>query len=257
MKIVKPASVEEVNLNVLMYGLTGAGKTQFLGTAEECEATKPILIIDVDGGMVTLSGTGIDVVRPKTLEQVQEVYDFLRHDNTQYQSVGVDSLTAIHKMAKAELQGDEEAAQYSDLANIHQSTQRDWGRASEYVENLMKAFQELAYLKKRSRRIAVFFTCLEKRDDRRNIIGPDLPGQLMQKVGAYVDVLTRLSIQKGTLKGEEVEARHLLLEEFTDDVGDEEFRFLAKNRAGRLGKKMWNPTATKLNRKWLKGTEAK
>ncbi len=252
MKIVKPTSIEEVKLNVLIYGLTGMGKTALLGTAQECKATTPSLLVDVDGGTVTLSGMDIDVVRPKNLKDIQEVYDFLRHDNKQYQSVGIDSVTEVYKLAKRELQGEDEdqLRNYSDLAGIHQSTQRDWGRASEYTQNLMRAFQDLAYLRKKSRRVHVFFTALEKKDDRRNLVGPDLPGQLMLGVGAYVDILTRLSIRSGTRKGEEIRARHLLLEELEDD---EDLKFLAKNRGGRLGKQMWEPTVQKILRKWRKG----
>ena len=41
-------------LNVLIYGEPGVGKTWLCGTADDDKADKPVLFMDVEGGVTTL-----------------------------------------------------------------------------------------------------------------------------------------------------------------------------------------------------------
>ena len=86
-------------------------------------------------------------------------------------------------------------------------------------------------------------TCLEKIDEKRNIVGPLFSGQLVAESGAYVDVLARLScISVEEDDGEGgiviVNKRHLLIDSYTNSEG---VRYLAKNR-GSGKRQIWSPT---------------
>lgn len=250
MEVIKPETRGEIHLNVILYGVTGVGKTVFCGTANECKFTRPSLVVDVEGGTLSLSGQDVDVTRPKSFKDIQVIYDFLRNENTKYKSVCVDSLSEIQrKISMGEIMEDlDEEAAYQNLGKAVPPNRQDWLRSHEHMRKFIRAFRDLSYHPDEKRRLHVFMTALEKADETRSIVCPQLPGLLGVECGAYVDILARLSVQKRTVKEEEVEARHLLTQDYTDEDGT---KYLAKNRGGKMGVSTWNPTAEKLVRKWV------
>ncbi len=250
MKIIRPEKPKDVHLNMLFYSVTGAGKTRLLGTANKCEATKPILIIDIDGGMITLAGKKVDIVRPTNFAEIQEIYEFLRHDNTKYQSVGVDSITELQgKLSMGEIMGDlDEEAEYKEIGKAVPPTRQDWLRSAEQIRRFLRAFKDLAVLKQKSRRLHVFITALEKTDETANLTCPQLPGVLALGCGAFMDVLARLTVRERERDDRVRDYRYLQTVAKADDEG---VRVLAKNRGGRLGNGIWRPTIDKLVSAWV------
>lgn len=241
------------HLNMIIYGLTGAGKTQLAGTASRFPGTSPTLFIDVEGGLLSLHGVDVDVARPKNWTDIQEIYDYLYFENDRYNSVVIDSLTEMQrKLSMGFVMGElSETDYYSRLESSRPPDRQDWLRTGEQMRKFIRAFRDLAYLEDPDRRVHVIMTALEKADDRRRSVNPQLPGQLGIECGAFVDVLARLSIvnvNAGTDDEPRLEQRrHLLTMEYEDDAGT---RFLAKNRGGRLGRQMWNPTIEKIVSPW-------
>lgn len=235
--------------SAIIYGETGSGKTRLLGTAVECEDTNPCLLIDVEGGTKTLRRVEIDVVRPASWKEIQEIYNFLRHDNTKYRSVCIDSLTELQKKySLGTILGDlsEGQSDYTDLGGTVVPTRQDWLKTGDQMRKFIRAFKELAYLKDVKRRIHVLMTCLEKYDEKKNLIGPNFYGQLGGESGAYIDVLARLShitVEK-EVEGETVlvSRRHLLVDAYSDADG---MRYLAKNRGSSI-RQIWEPTVEKI-----------
>ena len=84
-------------LNMVVYGPPGIGKTTFASTAP-----KP-LIIDLEGGFLSIAGKDVDVCRAHTLKDVREA---IRHaiDN-KYGTVVIDSLTRLAEMHMKEIVG--------------------------------------------------------------------------------------------------------------------------------------------------------
>lgn len=237
--------------NSIIYGDTGSGKTHLLGTANECEATSPMLLIDVEGGTKTLRGMEIDVVRPLSWKEIQDVYNFLRHDNHKYRSVGVDSLTELQKKySLGTIMGDikEGESDYADLGGTVVPTRQDWLKTGDQMRKFIRAFKELSYIKTGGDRIHVFMTCLEKYDEKKSVTSPLFSGQLAFESGAYVDMLARLSnisVMEDGAEGEEarpVSRRHLLVDAYTNADG---MKYLAKNR-GSVVKQIWDPTIQKI-----------
>ena len=249
----KIESGDDVRLNVLVYGQLGVGKTCLLGSAQDCEETSPMLLIDVEGGTLSLSGTSIDIFRPQNFDEIQEVYDFLRFENTEYKSVGIDSLTELQrKLSMGEILGVlEEDASYTNLAGHKPPDRYDWLQSGEQMRRFIRAFRDLAYLREKDRRIHVFFSALEKTDENRSIVCPSLPGALGVEVGASVDVLARLSIQEvQTEDGRTRKVRHLSMREEIDENG---IRYLGKIRMPKSNSfptTLINPSASKLIRLW-------
>lgn len=234
-------------MNILIYGDSGAGKTWLAGTAQDCPATSPTLFIDVDSGMATLEGKEIDIVRPRSWGDIQKVYEFLRDDNVYYKSVVIDSLTEIQrKFSMGTILGEisDGSDTYNDLGSTVVPTRQDWMKTGDQMRKLIRAFRDLAYLPDESRRIHVVMIALEKYEEKRKVICPQLPGVLGFECGAFVDVLARLSRQNVAEEDVDgnsvvVAARHLLTDDYINDI---DVRHMAKDRTGKLGGGIWNPT---------------
>jgi hypothetical protein len=233
--------------------MSGVGKTFICGTAENWEGSSPCLFIDVEGGALTLHDVvpNVDVVRPTNWAELQNVYNFLRNENTKYKSVVIDSLTEVQRaISMAGILGDvDDGGTYSDLERSNPPNRADWLRTSEQLRKFIRAYRDLSYLKDEKRRLHVIFTALEKYDEKKETVCVQLPGALGLEAGAYVDILGRLSIVE-TVDPEtsaKVTKRHLLVSEYTSEDGT---KFLAKNRGGRLGTSMWNPTVRDLIGVW-------
>jgi hypothetical protein len=222
-------------INGLFYADTGAGKTFLLGTAIRCPEMMPALLVDIDGGTLTLQGipeSMISIARPKNWREVQEIYRYFYFDNTRFRSLFIDTLTETqrrHSMGTI-------------LGEIDQGQ----------VTKVIQAFRGLSYLRDVERRVHVIFTAHEKLNDRQKVVGPELPGALSMQCGRWVDILGRLSVHDIEEEDEEGNVtvrtmRHLLVTQYTDHDG---LRYLAKNRGGRLGQSIWDPTMTKIAAAW-------
>ena len=257
MKIERPANRANAKINLLIYSLTGGGKTRFCGSAQKCEHTSPTLLIDIGGGTNTLAGLAIDIVRPRNLTEFQEIYDFLREDNNKYKSVCLDGITGLQQELSMpevqEIRASGEKDDYSDLARAEPPDRRHWLKSHEHIRRILRAFRDLCILPDRKRRLHVIMTALEKKDEMRSIVCPHLPGVLGLEVGAYFDLLGRLSVQIKLVKEEPVAGRVLLLQEEEDEEG---MRQLAKSRWSGLSGSIWNPTVKKLMSKWTEGGES-
>ena len=242
------------HLNMIIYGDMGVGKTYLCGTAMDFEGTTPALFIDFEGGTRTLRGRKIDVVRPKNWKDIQEIYEFFLYKNTYYKCVIIDPLTELQKKhsmgyVMGEVTDHGNSNHYSDLGKAVAPSIQDWLRSSEQMRKVIRAFRDLAYLEDKSRRVHVIMTALEKYDEKKGVVCPQLPGALGLECGAMVDILVRLS--KQSIEVEDPETgdvtreirRHLLTEDYIDDTGT---KYMAKNRGDELGLQVWNPTIKKI-----------
>lgn len=248
-EILSPEDTEFIN--AIIYGDTGSGKTTLLGTANKFKGTAPILLIDVEGGTKSLRGKDVDVVRPLSWSEIQDIYNYLRHDNHKYRSVGVDSLSELQKKySLGAILGDLKIQQESEYANLGETivpTRQDWMKTGDQMRKFIRAFKDLSYIKTGGDPIHVFMTCLEKVDEKKDTIGPMFSGTLSMEAGAYVDVLARLSRvaqEKENADGETVivNRRHLLVDAYENDQG---IRYLAKNRGSGV-RQIWSPSIKKI-----------
>lgn len=243
LKIERPEASK--HLNMIIYGASGAGKTMLAGTAIKCEETFPALFIDIDSGIASLDGWDIDVVRPRSWNDINDIYKAFLAGGTGYRSVIIDSLTELQKkFSMGTILGELDKDQYNDLSVTNVPNRQDWMKSGEQMRKLIRAFRDLAYLEDEEDRVHVIMIALEKQDDERRITCPQLPGVLGPECAAYVDVLGRLSrmtVPNPDSDGEEdtLNKRHLLLDEFENDHG---IKYMAKSRMKHLGVQLWNPT---------------
>lgn len=249
---------ENMRINVMLYGLTGVGKTAFLGTAQKCDLTSPALLVDVEGGTLTLSGSEIDVVRPQNFDDIQEIYNFLAYKNSYYKSVCIDTVTEVQRNLSmgsilGTLTGGDDSLDYQDLAVYKPPDRYDWLGSREQMMKFIRAFRDLSKHQNPERRIHVFMAASEKVDEDEMAVCPSLPGTLGVQIGGFVDILARLSVQK-VMIGEEQEPRDLRHMLFQTEVGPDNLSRLAKVRKPvevDFPSEIWNPTVEKVLQLWM------
>lgn len=243
LRIERPEASEHINM--ILYGDSGVGKTFLAGTAADCSETFPALFVDIDSGIATLEGVDIDVVRPRSWDDINKIYKAFLAGETGYRSVIIDSLTELQKkFSMGTILGELEADQYNDLSVANVPTRQDWMKSGEQMRKLIRAFRDLAYLETVEDRVHVIMIALEKVDLEKRFACPQLPGVLGPESAAYVDILGRLSrISVNATDADAEEAtvlkRHLLLDDFVNDHG---IKYMAKSRMSHLGVQLWEPT---------------
>ena len=251
MEVRSPSNREDAAWMCLFYGLTDAGKTHLLGTALRSEFTAPCLFIDVDQGDLTLSGKDIDVKTITTLDELQELWEFMMFENDTYRSLCFDGFTSQHDDTTMPAVMDDSVGTEMDLTKYKIPTLNNWGTSMFHVKKVLRAFKMITRNDDPERRVHVFASALEHVDERRDLGVPGLPGKLGLGVGAYVDVLGRLVMQEDE-NGKEV--RYLRCTKHVDD--EDGFTYLGKNRLRLLPRRMKNPTITKIMKR-LAGEEDK
>ncbi len=242
----EPSDREEAGWLCLFYGLTDSGKTHLLGTANNSEISGPTLFVDIDQGDLTLSGQEIDVVSVKTLDDLQEIWEFFAFENDEYRSMCFDGFTAQHDDSSMPAVMDDLEM---DLTKFKIPTLNNWGTSMFHVKKVLRSFKALTKNDDLERRIHIFASATEQVDERRDIGVPGLPGKLALGIGTYVDVLARLVVQENS-KGKEVR-----LLRTTKHVDNEDgFTYLGKNRLRLLPKRMRNPTIPRIM-EYLAGEE--
>jgi phage nucleotide-binding protein len=219
---IRKAQTAREHVNMLIYGKSGVGKTQLAGSADAVPWMRKVLVIDVEGGSMTLSHSypEVDVIRVKSWNQIADLYEELKAGNHDYRTVIVDSLTEAQKfnmsavMAKRilerEAKGEEQDPDVPDM--------RAWGKNIEQIRKFVRAFRDLE--------MNTIFTALVKEDknQRTGLIErkPYLSGKLADEVAAFLDIVVYYY-----MKRVEDEEMRLLLSAATDE-------YVAKDRTGKL-----------------------
>ncbi len=241
MEVRSPSNREDAAWMCLFYGLTDAGKTHMLGTAEKSPFTAPTLFIDVDQGDLTLSGQELDVVTITNLEELQELWEFMMFENVDYKSMCFDGFTSQHDdSTMPSVMGDDEM----DLTKHKIPTLNNWGTSMFHVKKVLRAFKMVTRNEDEDRRAHVFASALEHVDEKRDLGVPGLPGKLGLGVGAYVDIMGRLVVEEDDA-GKEV--RYLRCTKHVDN--EDGMTYLGKNRLRLMPRRMKEPSIPKIMRR--------
>ena len=215
-------SVEEASetLNWLIFGDSGVGKTRLAASACRVPELAPVLVIDCEGGVSSIKHLypEVGVLRAKSWEELQEIYNDLYDDNGQtFKTVVVDSITEIQKFSMAgvmRLLTSQEPDRDPDIPGL-----REWGKNIEQTRRFIRAMRDLP--------VNTVFTAL-RMDDRNQRTGvttiqPSLSGKLAKEVSAFIDEVLYMYVKN---IGDGEYAR-LLLTRKTEEV-------IAKDRSDNL-----------------------
>lgn len=186
-------SIEHL-LHILVWGPVKSGKTTFLGTAP-----KPIIFAAEEGTMVLRHKQDIQVYpvdkqghykQPKWKDAIDFIY-YVRYGDHDRESVGVDTVNALARIAMRFINKDEEAR--DDVRAPGTTDQRTYGR----LKSLMAEFCEELEAACKERGLHLIYTCHEKilNEDQAEKEGsdyaPDLIPSIRSSIVANPSVIAR------------------------------------------------------------------
>jgi hypothetical protein len=227
LKVTRPAS--EGYINMIVYGDPGVGKTRFCGSASLVEAMSPVLMLDWEGGTMSLDDSypDVEVVRFHTWKQVDQAYGDL-YNNNPYKTIIVDSLTEAQKFCMGEAM--REVVEKNPNRDRDVASVREWGKTGEQLRRFVRALRDMP--------CNTIFTTLQREvnDDEGKLIKryPALPGQLKLELAGHVDIVGYM-YQKEVVDGPNRSMKTLMLCQAQEKV-------TAKDRSGKLPQVMEEPT---------------
>lgn len=219
-------SQTDPRVNMLIYGESGIGKTRLAGSADDVPEMRRVLLIDVEGGTLTLRDLypNVESVRVKSWAEMQSVYDELHTGAYDFTTIIIDSLTEVQKMSmdgimrKLVEEFEERSAEVPGL--------REWNINLEQTRKFVRAFRDLP--------MNTIFTALVKADKNPRTGAmkrkPSLSGKLADEVAGFLDIVVYLYAKE--IDGEN---KRILLCGQTEDT-------VAKDRSNKLPTIMEEPT---------------
>jgi GTPase SAR1 family protein len=207
-------------LKALIYGQPGAGKTTLFGSAVDVPEMRDVLVIAAEGGTLVLEENDrikhdelIDTVKVDRIEQLQKLYEFLKHhcharDNgdratmealqrmtfgipkeepldrlREYHTVILDSLTEIEAQNLSKIMNLDsmgiDAGEDMAVAGFS-----EFRKNNHIIQRIVRQFRDLP--------IHVFIVCAQSytQDDlKRYHFSPALTGKLSTQIQGFVDIV--------------------------------------------------------------------
>lgn len=213
-KIIRPAEVKE-KPKILVYARNKKGKTTF-GISAGVART---LVIDPENGTAEMKQKNPHVWPVTKWEDMEDVTNFLRHEEHPYQWVVVDGLTRLANMALKHVMQVQEERSLDRIPGFVQ--QRDYGKSGELMKDMINRYHAMP--------LGVVFTAQERQDGgwddnddddaESSAVAyvPDLPRGVRSTINSVVDVIGRLYVVK--LDGGKAERRLWIGESPKYDTG--------------------------------------
>jgi phage nucleotide-binding protein len=191
------------NLNVLVYGQAGAGKTSLIPTLPT-----PV-VISSEGGLLSIAGSAIPYVEVSSMDELRDVYQWLldSDESKQFESVAIDSISEVAEVCL----GTEKKSNKDPRAA--------YGEMQTTMAEVIRSFRDLP-------RHVLMTAKLEKSQDEmgRMLYAPSMPGNKTgQALPYFFDLMLALRVERDA---EGVTQRALMC--------DGDGLWQAKDRSGKL-----------------------
>jgi len=197
------------NVNCLLYGESGIGKTTILATAPDP------LILSIEGGLLTLADKDIPVIEIKSVDDINEVYEWLSKSKEadKYRTICIDSLSEMAEVILVE--------EMSATPN----GQRAYGQMADKMAVSIRGFRDLP-------KHTVFTAKVRKIVDEATgsiRFFASVPGQqLLNNLPYFFDEVFRMDFGKT----KRTKDRPSVTYRYIDTVGNRQF--ICKDRSGKL-----------------------
>lgn len=147
----EPLKIEQVDahkpwIKALVYGDPGVGKTTFAATAQKHDAMSDVLFINIEGGMLSVRGTGVAATEKiKHTNQIEELFWKLKSDSdfARYQTVVIDSGTELQTLNLSNIVEDSIAKKRTKGRSVDDIHLEDYGKSTAQLRRLFRNFRDL------------------------------------------------------------------------------------------------------------------
>src|SRR6266404_6819638 len=199
----KPPDQSVKYATILIYGDPGVGKTRLMGTAGDSDLMGPIIIADVEGGVITLrKQKNCEVVQIRSIDQFEKLVNDLANDTTcHYKTFGLDGITELQKLdMDTVMKVAKRDARNPDNVDIDVPSPREWGKSGNRLRRILRTARDLE--------MHTIFTALEAQEtDQQTDVTrfyPSIPGKLKNELSGFFDVVGRLEAKSVPSKPGEV-----------------------------------------------------
>jgi len=186
------------------YGEPGVGKTELAGTALEHVDLRPVLYLDVDGGVTTLrKRADLDVRQVRSMQEARDIYnecynavDWEAKDpSLPFKTVVVDTLSELAKLDMREIAAAAHAK--NPLQDKYVPSPREYLISGERVREIVRAYRDLP--------CNVIFNCHSgdgKDNSNATIFFPQFTGKLRHEIAGFIDIVGYMTAdhEKGAFK---------------------------------------------------------
>ena len=131
-RITQPTA-NDVFFHGLIYGKSGVGKTYLAATKRTGRKT---LIVDVERGLTSVAGTGVEAYPARTHQDLQDLFVFLKAEGHKtYDLLVVDSLTQLQKFMVADTL--EQKVNKREARDYYRANQDDYALANEKLRRFL------------------------------------------------------------------------------------------------------------------------
>src|SRR6056297_1952123 len=207
-KNIRTPAVEDYKLKMIVYGDPGTGKTTFGATAQHHKDTKDTLFLDVDKGLLSVAEESrLIKERPDAMEideykQVADAYWFLADSDHSYNTVVIDTFTALQELNLEQIvqqELDQASSRGKKRDGLDDRWREDYGKSTSQLTRLARAFRDLP--------MNVIFIAHKRtgQDDRkREVVSPALTPKLQENVLGAVDICGYFYVGEDDETGEDV-----------------------------------------------------
>lgn len=188
-------SEREGQPKLLVYGRYKKGKTFFIASAQR-EEEKNLLILDPEGGTRELRRSDPKVWALNDWGEIDDFVKFVRSGEHEFDWIGVDAMTKLHKMALNFVRRQAEERDLDRRPGL--VTKKDYGDAGQLVQAFIQQMTNLPY--------GVIFTAQERmigltefdedegEEEAVTMKVPDLPAGVRSYLLGEVDLIGRIYV---------------------------------------------------------------
>ena len=184
----------EFKMNILVYGIPGVGKTVFAASAQDCPHMKDVLVLNIEGGLLSVADRGdITAVDIRSMEELEEQFWNLANRKEGYerfQTVVIDSGSELQtlnleQIARQSLNKPESKRQGKTMDDLWIE---DYGKSTANLRRIFRWFRDLP--------LHVIITALPKTiysgtrgQGEPTAVVPSLTDKLGESLMGYVDAV--------------------------------------------------------------------